>query len=206
MLVIVDYGLGNLGSIANMLTRLGAQPVVSSDHDVIRSADKLIIPGVGAFDRGMQNLRERGLVDLLSQKALDERVPVLGLCLGMHLFTRGSEEGSEPGLGWIEADTVRFHFAGNGGPLKVPHMGWSDVSVQRPHYLFSDDAEERRYYFVHSFHVACSDPELVLGETTYGDSFASIVARDNIVGVQFHPEKSHRYGMALLRNFVDHAG
>lgn len=206
MLVIVDYGLGNLGSIANMLARLGAQPVVSSEHDVIRTASKLIIPGVGAFDRGMQNLRERGLVDVLSEKAIEERVPVLGLCLGMHLFTRGSEEGTEPGLGWLEADTVRFQFAGNGSPLKVPHMGWSDVSVQRAHYLFGDDEEERRYYFVHSFHVTCSDPELVLGETTYGDSFASVVARDNIVGVQFHPEKSHRYGMALLRNFVDHAG
>lgn len=206
MLVIVDYGLGNLGSIANMAARLGAKPVVSSDPDVIRDAHKLILPGVGAFDRGMQNLRERGLVDVLAEKALEERVPVLGLCLGMHLFTRGSEEGTERGLGWLEADTVRFHFAGNGGSLKVPHMGWSDVTVRRPHYLFRDGDEERRYYFVHSFHVVCSDPELVVGETTHGDPFASVVARDNIVGVQFHPEKSHRFGMALLQNFIDRAG
>lgn len=205
MLVIVDYGLGNLGSIANMASRLGAKPVVSSDPEVLRGAGKLIVPGVGAFDRGMQNLRERGLVDVLAEKALEERVPVLGLCLGMHLFTRGSEEGTEPGLGWLEADTVRFHFGGNGGSLKVPHMGWSDVSVRRPHYLFDNGDEERRYYFVHSFHVVCSDPELVVGETTHGHPFASIVAQDNIVGVQFHPEKSHRYGMALLRNFIDRA-
>jgi glutamine amidotransferase len=203
MLVIVDYGLGNLGSIANMATRLGAQPVVSSDPAVLRMADKLILPGVGAFDRGMQNLRERGLVDVLSQKALDDRVPVLGLCLGMHLFTRGSEEGTERGLGWLDADTVRFRFAGNGGNLKVPHMGWNDVSLQRAHYLVEDGDVEPRYYFVHSFHLVCSDPGLVVGETTHGYPFSSIVARDNIVGVQFHPEKSHRYGMALLRNFID---
>ncbi|HUP32328.1 MAG TPA: imidazole glycerol phosphate synthase subunit HisH [Gaiellaceae bacterium] len=205
MLVIVDYGLGNLGSIANMATRLGAEPVVSSDPEILRAAGKLVVPGVGAFDRGMQNLRERGLVDVLSEKALEERVPVLGLCLGMHLFTRGSEEGTERGLGWLEADTVRFRFAGNGASLKVPHMGWSDVIVRRPHYLFRDGDEERRYYFVHSYHVVCSDPDLVVGETTYGHPFASIVARDNIVGVQFHPEKSHQYGMALLRNFIDRA-
>jgi len=205
MLVIVDYGLGNLGSIANMASRLGAKPVVSSDPAVLRAADKLILPGVGAFDRGMQNLHERGLVDVLSQKALDERVPVLGLCLGMHLFTRRSEEGSESGLGWLDADTVRFQFAGDGGNLKVPHMGWNEVGGRRPHYLLDDDDAERRYYFVHSFHVVCSDPELVVGETMYGYPFSSIVARDNIVGVQFHPEKSHRFGMALLRNFIDHA-
>lgn len=205
MLVIVDYGLGNLGSIANMASRLGAKPVVSSDPDVLREADKLIVPGVGAFDRGMQNLRERGLVDVLSQKALDERVPVLGLCLGMHLFTRGSEEGGEPGLGWLDADTVRFKFAGNGGNLKVPHMGWNEVDDRRAHYLLDGGDAERRYYFVHSFHVVCSDPELVVGETMYGYPFPSIVARDNIVGVQFHPEKSHRFGMALLRNFIGHA-
>jgi imidazole glycerol-phosphate synthase subunit HisH len=204
MLVIVDYGLGNLGSIANMATRLGAQPVVASDPDALRAADKIILPGVGAFDRGMQNLRERGLVDVLSEKALDERVPVLGLCLGMHLFTRGSEEGTEPGLGWLDADTVRFHFAGDPGNLKVPHMGWSDVTARRPHYLLRDADEDPRYYFVHSFHVVCDDPEMIVGETTYGGPFSSIVARKNIVGVQFHPEKSHRYGMALLRNFIDH--
>jgi glutamine amidotransferase len=205
MLVIVDYGLGNLGSIANMTGRLGAQPVVSSDPEVLRAADRLILPGVGVFDRGMQNLRERGLVEVLSQKALDERVPVLGLCLGMQLLTRGSEEGNEPGLGWLDAETVRFHFDGNGGNLKVPHMGWSDVSLRRPHYLFRDGDDERRYYFVHSFHVVCSDPELVVGETMYGYPFSSIVAQDNIVGVQFHPEKSHRYGKALLQNFIEHA-
>lgn len=206
MLVIVDYGLGNLGSIANMASKLGATPVVSSDPDVLGAADKLILPGVGAFDRGMQNLRERGLIDVLEQKALQERVPVLGLCLGMHLFTRGSEEGNEPGLGWLDADTVRFHFAGNGGSLKVPHMGWNEVGGCRPHYLLDDTDTERRYYFVHSFHVVCSEPELVVGETLYGYPFASIVARENIVGVQFHPEKSHRFGMALLRNFIEQPG
>jgi imidazole glycerol-phosphate synthase subunit HisH len=205
MLVIVDYGLGNLGSIANMATRLGAEPVVSSDHDVLRAADKLILPGVGAFDRGMQNLRERRLVDVLAQKALDERVPVLGLCLGMHLLTRGSEEGGEPGLGWLDAETVRFRFGGDADRLKVPHMGWNQVAGRRSHYLLGDSDDERRYYFVHSFHVACSDPELVVGETTYGYPFSSIIARDNIAGVQFHPEKSHKFGMAMLRNFIEHA-
>lgn len=205
MLVIVDYGLGNLGSIANMASRLGARPVVSSDPQVLRSATKLILPGVGAFDRGMQNLRQLGLAEVLSERALDEGVPLLGLCLGMQLLTRGSEEGSEPGLGWLDADTVRFEFAGDGGRLKVPHMGWNDVDVRRAHYVLEDGPDERRYYFAHSFHVVCSDPALVVGETTYGYAFPSIVARDNVVGAQFHPEKSHRYGMALLRNFIEHA-
>ncbi len=205
MLAIVDYGLGNLGSIANMAARLGAQPVVSSDPDVLRRAERLVLPGVGAFDRGMQNLRERGLADVLTEKALVERVPVLGLCLGMQLLTRGSEEGSERGLGWLDADTVRFRFAGNGGALKVPHMGWNEVALRRPHYLFQDGDAEFRYYFAHSFHVVPSDPELVVGETTYGYPFASIVGRDNIVGAQFHPEKSHRHGMALLRSFIEDA-
>lgn len=205
MLVIVDYGLGNLGSIANMASRIGGQPIVSADPKVLRAAEKLILPGVGAFDRGMQNLRERGLIEVLSEKALDDRVPVLGLCLGMQLLTRGSEEGSEAGLGWLDADTVRFRFSANGDNLKVPHMGWNEVGVRRPHYLLGDGDAERRYYFAHSFHVVCSDPELVVAETKYGYSFPSIVARDNIVGAQFHPEKSHRYGMALLRNFLEHA-
>lgn len=201
MIVVVDTGVANLGSIANMLRKIGAEAVISDQGPNIERARKLILPGVGAFDRGMTALRERGLVDVLTARVLEDKVPLLGLCLGMQLLTRGSEEGRLPGLGWLDARTVRFQFTGESG-LKVPHMGWNHLEACRPHPLLQGLGGDARFYFVHSYHLECDDPGLVLGQTTYGYRFASAVARDNIMGFQFHPEKSHRFGMTVLRNFA----
>jgi imidazole glycerol-phosphate synthase subunit HisH len=203
MIVIVDYGMGNLGSIANMLKKIGAPAVISSDPEIIEQADKLILPGVGAFDYGMRNLNERGLIPVLNEQVLAHKKPVLGLCLGMQLLTKHSEEGGLPGLGWLDAETVRFKFDVANAVLKIPHMGWNSVQVGQPHFLFANAGTEPRFYFVHSYHVVCADERAVIGKTQYGYDFASVVAKDNIAGVQFHPEKSHAFGMNLLKNFAE---
>ena len=202
MLVVVDYGMGNVGSIANMLRKVGAEAQISSDHSVIEAADQLILPGVGAFDQGMHNLGERGLTPLLGRKVLEEKTPILGVCLGMQLFAKASEEGRCPGLGWLDATAVRFRPEASEGKLKVPHMGWNTLEPQRPHPLLEGLEAQARFYFVHSFHLVCTHPSLVLTRTSYGLPFVSSIAQDNILGVQFHPEKSHRFGMQLYRNFA----
>ena len=202
MIVIVDYGMGNLGSIQNMFHRLGLDSIISGDPAAITQADKLILPGVGAFDAGMRNLRERGLIPLLETKVRQGRTPVLGICLGMQLLSLRSEEGRLPGLGWIEAETVRFRFAEQAAPLKVPHMGWNQVSPQKVSPLFDRMYEEPRFYFVHSYHVRCHHPDDAWLSCRYGFEFTAAVERGNVVGVQFHPEKSHKFGMRLLENFA----
>jgi imidazole glycerol-phosphate synthase subunit HisH len=201
-LCIIDYGLGNLGSIANMLKRLNAPNRITSSPDEIREATKLILPGVGAFDVGMGNLHSRGLVPVIEEQVIMRRVPILGICLGMQLMTKGSEEGILPGLGWIDAWTKRFDFSGQEERLPIPHMAWSDVSIGRRCALTENLPPEPRYYFVHSYYVECTDPADVLFVAHYGRPFVAAFAHGNIVGVQFHPEKSHRFGMALLGNFV----
>jgi glutamine amidotransferase len=203
MIVIVDYGMGNLGSVVNMLKKGGAQAVISSDPKVIAPASKLILPGVGAFDSGMRNLAERGLVTLLHQKVLEEKVPILGLCLGMQLLTKNSEEGQLSGLGWLDATTVRFRFSQEKSDLKIPHMGWNSIQIKKKSPLFTDLPSEPRFYFVHSYYVICQDIEDVAATTGYGFDFASVVWRENIMGVQFHPEKSHNFGLRLLKNFAE---
>jgi glutamine amidotransferase len=202
MIVIVDYGMGNLGSMANMLRKVGANAAVSSDAEVIARAERLVIPGVGAFDAGMRALAERGLEPVLRERVA-AGTPTLGVCLGMQLFARGSEEGRLPGLGWIDAHARRFRPDAAVPPLKVPHMGWNGVRPLREHPLFAGMPEEMRFYFVHSYHVVCDDAESALAHAEYGGDFVAAVARDNVVGVQFHPEKSHRFGMQLLRNFAE---
>lgn len=202
-LVIIDYGLGNLGSIANMLKKVGAQGTISADPALIAQADKLILPGVGAFDAGMQNLADRGLLPLLNARALGDRIPILGVCLGMQLLSKRSAEGQLPGLGWLDMETVRFKFATANAGLKIPHMGWNQLAVCQSHPLLTGIETENRFYFVHSYHVVCANPANVLAQTTYGFDFASAVVQDNIMGVQFHPEKSHKFGMQLLKNFAE---
>lgn len=201
MIAIVDYDMGNVASVANMLKRIGSPPsVLTRDPEVLRRAEKVILPGVGAFDRGMQNLVEFGLIDALNEAALERRVPVLGICLGMQLLTRSSEEGRRPGLGWIDGETRRFRFPDDTS-LKVPHMGWNYVKPSRVNPLIAGNARSR-FYFVHGYYVTCNDPHDTIGTATYGFEFACAVNHDNVYGVQFHPEKSHRYGMALLEGFV----
>jgi glutamine amidotransferase len=163
----------------------------------------LILPGVGAFDAGMSKLRERGLIDLLNELVLEKKVPVLGHCLGLQLMTKRSEEGQEAGLGWIDAETVRFRFDAEHAPLKVPHMGWNVLDIRRPHPLVADLGNDARFYFVHTYHIVCAEEADVVAYTDYGYNFASVVHKGNIVGAQFHPEKSHKFGMQFLRNFAE---
>lgn len=203
MITIVDYGTGNLASIANMLKKIGCASIVTSEADRIAGAAKLILPGVGAFDTGMRNLMKLGLIEVLNRKAKEEKVPILGICLGMQLFVSGSEEGDLPGLGWIDASVIKFKSELNEKNLKVPHMSWNHIDVVKESKLFADMHEDPRFYFVHSYHVQLNRDEDLLAKTTYGYPFASALERENIAGVQFHPEKSHKFGMKLLKNFAE---
>jgi imidazole glycerol-phosphate synthase subunit HisH len=198
MITIVDYGLGNLGSVHNMLRKVGAPSQVTADLDVISKAEKILLPGVGAFDHAMENLTNTDLRKVLNYKATVEKVPVLGICLGMQLLTRGSEEGNLAGLGWIPAFTYRFPSS----ELKVPHMGWNLVQPNTLSPLTENFDHEFRFYFVHSYYVKTDDPKYSILRTNYGVSFDSGVQKDNIFGAQFHPEKSHKFGMRLFRNFA----
>ncbi|MCB0194934.1 MAG: imidazole glycerol phosphate synthase subunit HisH [Anaerolineae bacterium] len=204
MIIIIDYGMGNLGSILNMLKKVGAKAKVSANITDIHEADKLILPGVGAFDTGMKNLAELGLIDVLNEQVLDHKIPTLGVCLGMQLLTKSSEEGELPGLGWIDSQTVRFNFTEeHSSNLKIPHMGWNTVKVHRTGTLFHGLDDDARFYFVHSYHVVCHDPTDILTTTDHGYDFVSAVQRGNIMGAQFHPEKSHKFGLRLFKNFVE---
>jgi glutamine amidotransferase len=202
MIVIVDYGMGNLGSIMNMLKKLGAEAKISAHSEDVVAADRLILPGVGAFDAGMRQLHASGLIDVLNHQVLERRRPLLGICLGMQLLTRRSEEGKLPGLGWVKGETVRFAFHGANRSLKVPHMGWNSPTDHQASPLFHGLENEAWFYFVHSYHVVCERAEDVAARTHYGYPFVSALCGGNIMGTQFHPEKSHRYGMQVLRNFV----
>lgn len=201
MITIVDYGMGNLGSILNMFRKLGIDAEVTADQQRVARADKLILPGVGAFDAGMESLVRSGLRPVLEERVLRGRVPILGICLGMQLMTHRSAEGVRTGLGWVDAEVLRFQ------PLeptmKVPHMGWNLVRIARVAPLVEDLPRNSRFYFVHSYYVRCNVAEDVLLTTDYAGAFHSGFHRENVWGVQFHPEKSHRFGMQLLRNFAE---
>jgi len=203
MIVIVDYGMGNLGSIANMLKKIGGPAQVTDSLEEIEAASKIILPGVGAFDKAMERMNGCGLRSVLEKKALEDRVPFLGICLGMQLLTDRSEEGELSGLGFIPATTRRFRFDG-GEKLNVPHMGWNLVRCSEPCDLTRNLPEEPRFYFVHSYYVTVEDQANSILRTTYGDmEFDSGIRSGNIMGVQFHPEKSHKFGLKLLSNFVE---
>ncbi len=206
MIAIVDYGLGNLASVRNMLRKAGHDAMVTSDPAPIRAASRLILPGVGAFDHGMRNLADRGLIPVLKDAVLDRGVPMLGICLGMQLLSRGSEEGVLPGLGWLPADTVKFQFPAGARDLRVPHMGWNTVTPHGDTFLSRPFGEDARFYFVHSYHVRCEDPRDVALSAPYGFDVVAAVVRGNIAGTQFHPEKSHKFGLALLRAFTEWDG
>ncbi len=201
--VVVDAGIGNLGAIPNMLKRLGAQASITRDPAIVATADRLILPGVGAFDAAMRNLRELDLIEPLRERALGAKIPVLGVCLGMQLLFESSAEGTMPGLGWLSGRVVRFDFSTSGSNLPVPHMGWNYVDARRSDSLFAGFDALPRFYFAHSYHVVCDNPDDELGRTTYGYRFTSAIQRGNISGIQFHPEKSHRFGLKVFENFLD---
>lgn len=200
MIIIVDYGMGNLGSIFNMFKRIGVKSKISSKLSDIKNAEKLILPGVGAFDIAMKRLHNLKLIDVLNHQALDKKIPILGICLGMQLLTNSSEEGVEKGLCWIDAETTKFNFKSNG--LKVPHMGWNTVNISTPCKLTTDMLEESRFYFVHSYYVKVKNEKNSILKTNYGVEFDSAIQSENIYGAQFHPEKSHKFGMKLFENFA----
>jgi len=203
-IAVVNYGLGNAGSIINMLKKAGGKGVYSEDPEVLRSAEGLILPGVGAFDAGMGRLEETGLKSVLEELVVMGKKPILGVCLGMQLLTRGSEEGRLPGLGWVSADTRRIPAQHHGVSLRVPHMGWNDVHADSDLHLVSHD-QEYRAYFVHSYCVHV-DPEAVMatGSSYYAGDFCSIFEHGHIMGCQFHPEKSHRFGKELFRRYINY--
>jgi glutamine amidotransferase len=200
MVIIVDYGMGNLGSILNMFKRIGVRAYVTSELPKIEDAEKLLLPGVGSFDHAIDAINSNGLRAVLDKKALKERVPILGVCLGMQLLTYGSDEGSRDGLGWIPGRASVFET--NSG-LKVPHMGWNVTISSQKSRLTEGLGEISRFYFVHSYCVHVDNPDYCILTTKYGIEFASGIQKNNIFGVQFHPEKSHKFGMKILKNFAD---
>lgn len=201
-IVIVDYAMGNLNSVQKKLVQLKADVQISSDPRVIKAADKLILPGVGHFQKAMENIRRLGLWDVLNESVLIEKKPILGICLGMQLMTKRSEEGNANGLGWVEAEVVRFEVE-NQLKYKIPQMGWNEIEIMKESKLMTGIVHLAEFYFVHSYHVQTADESIVLNQTNYEYSFVSAFEKENIFGVQYHPEKSHDVGKQLLQNFIN---
>lgn len=202
MISVLDYGVGNLGSILNMCKKIGVAAQLVDDPDTLLRAGKILLPGVGAFDNAMRELRRRGFEAPLKHKALEERVPLLGICLGMQMLGHGSEEGELEGLGLVDAVTKRFCFEPSSG-LKIPHMGWNVVTPTPANPLLPQDGTEQRFYFAHSYHVLCTNLDDAVASCHYGIDFTCMLRHGNIMGAQFHPEKSHRFGMALLKRYAE---
>ena len=199
MIVVIDYEMGNVGSITNMVKKIGYDCVVSSSQDVISEASKLILPGVGAYDKGVNNLEDKGLFEFLNSLVVHDKKPILGICLGMQLMTHRREEGSKTGFGWLDAETVKF----SDQKLVVPHMGWNYVTIENSSMLCEGLDQNSRFYFVHSYKVVCRESSDIVLKTFYGEPFCSAFQKENIFGVQFHPEKSHSFGLKLLSNFLN---
>jgi imidazole glycerol-phosphate synthase subunit HisH len=202
MIAIVDYQAGNIGSIRNMLKKIGYDSMITSSAEQIENADHIILPGVGSFDYGMQKLTELGLISVLNKKK-ESGTPILGICLGAQLMCEKSEEGKLEGLSWIKGQVRKFATQSNGTKYTVPHMGWDIVEKVKSSDLFSDVQEPARFYFVHSYFITCEDPVHVLTRNTYSSEYHSAFECNNIIGVQYHPEKSHRFGKQLLKNFIE---
>ena len=197
---IIDYGAGNIGSVLNLVRKVGGTPQLVKGPEQLAEVDKLVLPGVGSFDNGMTMLKASGLIPEMQNKVLIEKIPILGICLGAQLFTRGSEEGELPGLGWIKADTVKFNFSDN--KLKIPHMGWNYVNIEHEHPILSGMYPNPKFYFVHKYYMKPENEDSILTSTVYGTRFTSGIFKQNIIGFQFHPEKSHKYGMKIMENFL----
>ena len=203
MVVVVDYGMGNLHSVLKAFKRLRVDAIISSKPEDIQKAEKLILPGVGHFKKGMKNLSELGLINLLNEVVLEKEIPVLGICLGMQLFTKHSEEGDVDGLGWLDAKTVKFNFDNEFSHLRIPHIGWNALQLANNSSLFTGIENNASFYFVHSYHVVCENSEDIAATTEYGYEIVSSIRKNNIFATQFHPEKSHDAGLMLLKNFVE---
>lgn len=201
-IIIIDYGMGNLRSVQKKLLRVGANVEISSDPILIAKADKLILPGVGHFANGIKKLHEYQIWDVLNNQVLIQKNPILGICLGMQLMAKHSEEGDVEGLGWFDADIVKFTVQDR-RKYKVPHMGWNNAIIKKKSKLFRGISKEAMFYFVHSYHIICNEKEDILTNTEYEDVFSSSIQKDHIYGTQFHPEKSHDWGEQIFKNFVN---
>ena len=201
-IIIIDYGMGNLRSVEKKMINLGAETVISSNPDEIIDAKKLVLPGVGHFSNGIKNLKEYGLWDVLNKTVLERKIPILGICLGMQIMSKRSDEGNIEGLGWFDAEIVKFRVRDQ-LKYKVPHMGWNNVILNKESILFKGISVEKIFYFVHSYHIKCNDEQDILTTTEYEYPFTSSIQKGNIFGTQFHPEKSHDSGEIVLRNFIN---
>ncbi len=200
-LVIINYGMSNIRSVHNKFKRLGVNCIVTNKREDIEIADKLILPGVGHFKKGMENLEDLGLLEILNKKVLKEKTPILGICLGVQLFAKHSEEGNYKGLGWIDANVVKFCVSDK-LKYKIPHMGWNDVNIRKNILNFLVNQDDQ-FYFIHSYYLKCTDPQDVWMTTKYEVEFVSAINHGNIYGTQFHPEKSHDTGFELLKKFAE---
>lgn len=200
--LIVDYHMGNQGSIANMIKKIGFDCKISNRTEDIINADKIILPGVGSFDRAISNIEELGILNTLKDMALIYKKPFLGICLGMQLLANSSEEGIKNGLGLINASVIKFKNQKNNKNYKIPHMGWNLINIKKNLGIFNEMPKESRFYFVHSYYMQCKNEDDIVAETDYILPFTSIVNKNNIYGFQFHPEKSHKFGKQILTNFL----
>ncbi len=200
-IVIIDYGMGNNKSIQNQLNRIGVNSIISNKSSDLKDADKLILPGVGHFDNGIDHLNKHHLIETLNKRVLIDNIPILGICLGMQLFAKDSEEGMSKGLGWIDAHVVRFSNSKLEKQFRIPHIGWNNLNIQRQSNLLEGIDEQSFFYFVHSYYLYSHDSKIILATTEYSEKFTSVVQKKNIFGTQFHPEKSHDAGIRILKNF-----
>lgn len=201
MIAIVDYGLGNIKAFSNVYNRLNIEYVLASTPETLREASHIILPGVGAFDHAMQMLNQSGLRDTLEELVLEKEIPVLGICVGMQMMASRSDEGQMEGLGWIPAEVRKFPNSHDDYPL--PHMGWNSISLTGEYSLTNNLTDDRLFHFLHSYYMDCKDKSHILAFTNYGSDFSCIVQNNNIYGIQCHPEKSHKNGIAILKNFSE---
>ena len=201
MIVVVDYGINNSSSVVRMIQKVGGNVKIGSKPEDLNEATKIVLPGVGHFDEGMKLLDESGFSESIKECVLNKQMPVLGICLGMQLLCECSEEGNKKGLGLVSAEVLHLNDSSR-RELKIPHMGWNTLDITRCNPLLENDPEEQRFYFVHSYYVKPKASELCIAKTLYGSEFCSAFNSDNIFGVQFHPEKSHRFGISLMKKFV----
>lgn len=203
MIYIIDYGLGNLGAFSNIFKKLNIEARFASKPEDLIEVGKIILPGVGSFDHAMKLLNESGMREKLDELVLGKKIPVLGVCVGMQILGNSSEEGTLPGLGWIDGTVKKFDISTIEYQTKLPHMGWNDIEILKNDSLFFDMGPKSLFYFLHSFYFECNDSSNILAYSNYGGNFCCIVKRENIYGVQFHPEKSHHFGINLLNNFAN---